>query len=125
MRVNAVFLTAAILALSACETASQDGADAANAGRDCFRAEQASGYSIIDEHNIRVNVGPSRSYTLHTTWNANNLDWTSSLALRSDSGWICTGRVLGSVEVTGGTPRQSFPISSVTRDPPPPGQEGS
>jgi hypothetical protein len=80
---------------------------------------------VIDDHNIRVRVG-SRSYTMYTSWNANDLDWTNVLALRSDTGWICTGNVRGSVEVTGGqTPARTYPINTVTRDPDAPGQQGS
>jgi hypothetical protein len=123
MRLPALLFTAAAFALSACETTGATSAD--SAGSDCFRAEQASGYSVIDDHNIRVSVGPSRSYTLHTDWNANDLDWTQSLALRSDNGWICTGNALGRVEVTGGALGRTYPIRTITRDPPPPGQEGS
>lgn len=115
---------ATVLALAACTTSETARNDPA-AGSDCFRAEQASGYEVIDDHNIRVRVGPSRSYTLHTTWNANDLDWTNRLALRSDNGWICTGNALGRVEVTGGHMNSTYPINTITRDPAPPGQEGS
>ncbi len=125
MRLEAALLTAAVLALGACTTADQTQDDPVSAGRDCFRAEQASGYEVIDDHNIRVRVNPSRTYTLTTTWNANDLDWTMSLALRSDTGWICTGNTRGGVDITGGALNRTYPISSITRDPPPPGQEGS
>jgi hypothetical protein len=124
MRLPALLFTAAAaLALSACETTGATSAD--SAGRDCFRAEQASGYEVIDDHNVRVRVGPSRSYTLHTSWNMNDLDWTQTLALRSDNGWVCTGNAFGRVDVTGGTLGRTYPIQTITRDPPPPGQEGS
>ncbi|HYD72476.1 MAG TPA: DUF6491 family protein [Candidatus Binatia bacterium] len=125
MRLEAALLSAVALALGACTTTDTTSADPTSSGRDCFRAEQASGYEVVDDHNIRVRVGPSRSYTMHTSWNANDLDWTQRMELRSDRGWICTGDVFGQVEVIGGTPRQSYPIQTVTRDPPPPGQEGS
>jgi hypothetical protein len=125
MKFTPLLLGAAALALSACTTADQTQDDPTSAGRDCFRAEQAAGYEVVDDHNIRVRVNPSRSYTLHTTWNANDLDWTTTLALHSDTGWICTGNARGSVEVTGGTLNRTYPIQSITRDPPPPGTEGS
>jgi hypothetical protein len=124
MRVKAALLIAAAFALSACGTTQQTSGDPAS-GSDCFRAEQASGYEVIDDHNIRVRVNPSRSYTLHTTWNANDLDWTTRIALRSDSGWVCTGNARGGVELIGGQLNRTFPVSTITRDPPPPGQEGS
>ena len=125
MRFTALVFAAGALVLSACTTADQTQENGVSAGSDCFRAEQASGYEVIDDHNIRVRVGPSRSYTLHTRWNANDLDWTNTLALHSDNGWVCTGNTRGSVHVTGGTLGNTYPIESITRDPPPPGQEGS
>jgi hypothetical protein len=125
MRLKAALLSVVVLTLGACTTADTTSADPASSGRDCFRAEQAAGYEVVDDHNIRVRVTNTRIYTLHTSWNANDLDWTSRLELRSDRGWICTGDVFGQVEIVGGTPRQSYPIQTVTRDPPPPGQQGS
>jgi hypothetical protein len=123
----AIALTAAF-ALAACaSTAPSDGASMTpGEGRDCFRADSINGYEIIDDHNIRVRITSSRTYTLNTTWNADDLDWSNAIALRSDTGWICTGSVLGRVEVTGGSLGRTFPINTVTRDPQPPAdQQGS
>lgn len=124
MRLRSVLAATAIIGLAACATPEQS-AETPSEGRDCFRAETVSGYEVIDDHNIRVRVGPSRTYTMHTSWNVNDLDWTNALALRSDTGWICTGNTRGGVEVTGGQLHRTYPIQSVTRDAPPPGQEGS
>jgi hypothetical protein len=124
MRIRTVLLAAAAASLAACAT-EQSASTNPSADRDCFRANSVSGYSVIDEHNVRVRVGPSRSYTMHTNWNVNDLDWTLAIALRSDNGWVCTGNVFGQVELVGGTLGRTFPIQTVTRDPPPPGQEGS
>ena len=123
MKLAPLFVAVSALAISACTT-TQTASTNPSSG-DCFRAEQASGYSVVDDHNIRVRVNPSRSYTLHTTWNANDLDWTTRLALHSDTGWVCTGDTRGGVEVTGGTLHRTYPIQSITRDPPEPGTEGS
>lgn len=128
MRIRTALLAAAAIGLAACATPEQDSQQTAmtpSEGRDCFRAASVSGYSIVDDNNIRVHVGPARSYTMHTTWNARDLDWTLQLALRSDTGWICTGRVRGAVEITDGTLARTYPIETVTRDPDPPGQQGS
>ncbi len=127
MHVRTILLAAAAFGLTACTTADQTASTASMTpadGRDCFRTASVTGYSVVDDHNIRVRL-PGRSYTLHTTWNANDLDWTQSLALRSDTGWICTGNTLGAVEVTGGHMNRTYPIQSVSRDTDPPGQEGS
>ena len=106
-----------LLILGACAT-SPFASATAPAGRDCFASRSILGYSIVDEHNVRVSVGASRNYILSTNWNARDLDWSEVIALRSTTGWICTGNGLG-VEVTGGRPRRTYPITSITRAPEP------
>jgi hypothetical protein len=109
-------LFATLLTLGACATP----ADSATppSGRDCFASRSILGYSIIDEHNVTVHVGASRDYILTTNWNARNLDWGEVIALRSPTGWICTGNGLG-VDVTGGRPPQTYPITGIARAPEP------
>ena len=109
IRMGIAIVTA--LALSACATSESTQNSAA---RDCFRAEDVSGYSVIDDHNIGVRVGASRNYVLSTTWNARDLDWTHAIAIRSGAGFICTGNGLG-VELIGGEPRRNYPVTSITR----------
>ena len=109
-------LFATLLTLGACATPA-DGATPP-AGRDCFASRSILGYSIIDEHNVKIHVGASRDYILTTNWNARNLDWSEAIALRSPTGWICTGNGLG-VDVTGGRPRQTYPITAIARAPEP------
>ena len=108
-------LFATLLTLGACTTAAS--ADL-RSGRDCFASRSILGYSIVDDHNVKVHVGASRDYILTTNWNARNLDWSEAIALRSTTGWICTGNGLG-VDVTGGRPRQTYPITNITRAPAP------
>lgn len=120
-----IAILAAAAALAACAT-DQTTSMTPGEDRDCFRAESVSGYQVIDDHNIRVRINSSRSYTLSTDWNADDLDWTNAIQLRSDSGWICTGNVFGRVEVIGGTLTRNYPINTVTRDPEAPAdQQGS
>ncbi|HVV34072.1 MAG TPA: DUF6491 family protein [Vitreimonas sp.] len=110
---------ASLVALAACSTTTAPRADAANApgDRDCFLASSVNGYNVVDDHTVRVTVGASRHYLLGTTWNAHDLNWSEAIALRSPpSGWVCTGNGLG-VEVRGGHPPQTYPITSVTREP--------
>lgn len=109
-------LFATLLTLGACTTPAAS-ADPPS-GRDCFASRSILGYSVVDEHNVKVHVGASRDYILSTTWNARNLDWSEAIALRSPTGWICTGNGLG-VEVRGGRPPQTYPITSITRAPEP------
>lgn len=83
---------------------------------DCFRSEQVSGYSVIDDHNVGLSVGASRQYVLTTSWNARDLDWTHAIAIRSATGRICTGNGLG-VSLIGGDPQRTYPVSQIARAP--------
>jgi hypothetical protein len=111
-----VAIACAAFALSACAT------PAPPDGRDCFLNRQITGYSVIDEHHVRVSVGAGRRYILTTNWNAHDLRWTEAIAIRSTGDWICTGNGLG-VDVIGGTPRQTYPIVSIEREPEPPPEQ--
>jgi len=101
--------------LAACaSTSASDGQSASSL--DCFRSEQVSGYSVIDNHNIGLSVGASRRYVLTTGWNARDLDWTLAIALRSSTGRICTGNGLG-VQIIGGDPQRTYPVTQISRAP--------
>ena len=110
MILTAIF---ALWTLAAC--ASSGETQTANSS-DCFRSEQARGFSVIDNTHIKLSVGASRDYILTTMWNARDLDWTQAIALRSATGRICTGNGLG-VELIGGEPRRTYPIVSIERAP--------
>lgn len=114
MKLVGMIAAAALLTLAGCASTATE--NAASAGpRDCFRADNVSGYSVIDDHNIGVRAG-ARSYILTTTWNARDLDWTQAIAIRSTTDWICTGNGLG-VDIIGGNPERTFPVSSIARAP--------
>jgi hypothetical protein len=109
-------LLVAAAALAACastETTAANGEPAE--GRDCFRAASATGFGLVDDHNVRVNVGPSRSYVLTTRNNVNDLDWSRAIALDGPS-FICTGNGLG-VTIVGGEPTQHFIVTQIRREP--------
>lgn len=117
---------AAILALwtlAACATSETDAAQRAGAS-DCFRSEQARGFSVIDNTHIRLSVGANRHYVLTTLWNARDLDWTQAIAIRSATGRICVGNGLG-VELSGGEPHRTYPIVSIERAPEDEAAQGS
>ncbi len=109
-------LIATAFTLSACASTASEEQTASTSPRDCFFSDLISGYNVIDDHRIRVNVGASRSYILTTAWNARDLDWTQAIALRSATGSICTGNGLG-VEIIGGEPRRSYYLTSIEREP--------
>ena len=101
--------------LAACASPGADGTQSANS-RDCFRSAQVSGYSVIDNNHIGLSVGASRQYVLTTLWNARDLDWTHAIAIRSATGRICTGDGLG-VDLIGGDPSRTYPVSDIARVP--------
>lgn len=110
---QAVF-AAALFALGACATQETQSAANAPTGRDCFRSNDVFGYNLVDSHTVRVTIGPSRQYLLRTGWNAGDLNWDETIAIRSANGWICTGNGLG-VEIIGGQPRQSYQVNGIER----------
>jgi hypothetical protein len=111
--------TLLISALFAGFAVSSAGADTAPASsRECFRGGEITGFNVIDDHSVRVTVSPSRRYVLSTTWDAHNLNWSENIALHSATGLICTGNGLG-VEIVGGEPRQTYPVTGVARAPAP------
>ncbi len=113
MRLSIAFLAAA--ALAACASAEPQSATAPT-GRDCFNANSVSGYNNVDQNHVTVSVGANRRYTLTTMFNARDLDWTQVIAIRSSTGWICTGNGLG-VEIIGGDPRRTYPVTAIERAP--------
>jgi len=109
-------LVLSVLALSACAT--QEETAIPSGGGDCFFASEVDGYSLVDNNTVRVQVSPTRNYLLRTQWNARDLNWTRAIAIRSSTGTICTGNGLG-VEIVGGDPRQTYPVSAIEREPDP------
>lgn len=104
------------LALAACAT-DTGGSQPDTGARDCFFANQVSGYEVIDERTVQVRAG-SRRYLLTTLFNARDLDWTQAIAIRSTTSSICTGNGLG-VEIIGGDPQRTYPVQAVARAPDP------
>ena len=113
---RASVLFAALLA-AGCATQAADQAAAPPSG-DCFQSSSVRGFSMVDNRHVRIDVGASRAYVLTTLWDAHDLDWTQAIAIRSASGFICTGSGLG-VEVIGGRPQQRYPIAAIERAPEP------
>ena len=112
MRMSLIAVAGA-LALSACAT--EGAAPQDTAARDCFFSDTVSGYNVIDDRTVEIRAGNDR-YRLTTLFNARNLDWTQSVAIRSTTGSICTGNGNG-VEIIGGEPQRTYPVQSITRAP--------
>ncbi len=101
--------------LAACASTAPGNGQTASS-QDCFRSEQVSGYNVIDNNHVGLRVGASRQYILTTMWNSRDLDWTHAIAIRSSTGRICTGNGLG-VDLIGGDPQRTYPVSAITRAP--------
>ena len=87
-------------------------------GRECFLNRNINGFTVLDDHTVRVNVGASRRYDFATDWNVRDLNWSERIAVRSTSGWICVGDGLG-VDVIAGMPPRTYPVRTVTAVAPP------
>lgn len=102
--------------LAACASTESGGEQTAASSSDCFQSDQVNGYGVIDNNHIRLSVGANRDYILTTLWDARDLDWTHAIAVRSATGRICTGNGLG-VELIGGDPQRTYPVSDIARAP--------
>lgn len=111
---------AAAFSLAACAATPTDTASTAMpADRDCFYANSVSGFNAIDDRHVRITAGASRHYILTTNFNARDLRYSEALALRSRSGWVCTGTNLPDIEIYGGDPTRHYFITEVVREPEP------
>lgn len=119
-----IALLAGALALSAC--ASSTSATASNAGgdRDCFRSLDVRGYSVVDEHRVKLRVSPAREYILSIPQNSRDLDWTRAISVRSASNFICVGDPSG-VQLMGGDPPMPFQVTNIERAPTEVADQGS
>lgn len=106
---------ASALALSACATGEQTTASAGDS-RDCFRALDVRGYSVLDEHRIGVRVSPQRQYALTIPTNTRDLDWTHAISINSVTSFICVGRPTG-VTLVGGEPEFRHQVTAIERLP--------
>ncbi|MEQ1810368.1 MAG: DUF6491 family protein [Terricaulis sp.] len=102
--------------LAACASTESYGQQTASSSSDCFRAEQVNGYDVVDNNHVRISVGANRHYILTTLWNSRDLDWTHAIAIRSSTGRICTGNGLG-IQLIGGDPSRTYPVSEIARAP--------
>jgi hypothetical protein len=109
-------LIAAGLLLAAC--ASDPGAQASNAGgRDCFRDSQVSGFNVVGDNAVKVNISPSRDYLLTTNRSVHQLRSEEHIAFEgTPSGLVCVGNGDG-VLLRGGDTPEPWIITAITRAP--------
>lgn len=115
---------AALLAIGAC--ASPAGAPTASASndRDCFRSLDVRSYGILDDHRVRLHVGPTREYVLTIPQQTRDLDWTHAISVRSVSSFICVGNPSG-VQLMGGDPPFPYQVTNIERLPAEAAAQGS
>lgn len=105
-------LGAALLAGCAME---EEPLTAAAAGaNDCFRPDAVSGFTPIDDDTVDVRVGVGRSYRLQLVGTCPDVDWTQQLAIRSRTGWICSG-LDAELIVPSPTGTQTCPVVDIRR----------
>jgi hypothetical protein len=110
-----ILILASAVALSACATNETQSASAAES-RDCFRALDVKGYSVVDEHRVGVRISPSRRYVLTIPTNTRDLDWTHAISIRSVTSFICVGAPSG-VQLMGGDPPFPHQVTAIERVP--------
>ena len=78
----------------ACMTAGQREAQGhrATAGQ-CFRASEVHNFRALDRDTVLVFAGGGRVYELEISGTCPQIDWASSVGIRSTSGgsWVCSG----------------------------------
>lgn len=96
-RINIVPLAAlgtALVFLGACaETGDPATASTQGSDRTCFRAEQVSGFTAIDNDTVRVHVGANRVFELELFGTCHDINWSQRIGIRARGGsnWICRG----------------------------------
>jgi hypothetical protein len=106
---------AAALLLAACATAEPPTASGPPANSDCFRAVDVNGFGIVDDHNVRLRVGPGREYIATIRRDTDDLDWSQALAITGPD-WICVGNGMG-VALVGGVPQRRHLVTRIVRAP--------
>lgn len=110
VRITAIALA---LAIGACASTTSTSASAAG-DRDCFRALDVRGYSVVDDHRVKLRVSPTREYILTIPQSSRDLDWTHAISVRSTTSFICVGHPAG-VQLMGGDPPFPFQVTAIER----------
>jgi hypothetical protein len=110
-------LAATVLALAACASPGASMASNAGGDRDCFRALDVRGYSVLDDGRVSLRVSPQRQYILSISpQDAENLDWEHAISVRSVTSFICVGAPSG-VQLMGGDPPMPYQVRAIERAP--------
>lgn len=107
--------SAALLLAGACASNDPDSPRASNPSRQCFFANSARGFTVVDTQTVHVRVGTRDVYRLDLMGVCPDINWNHQIALVSrGSSSICTGT--GATIVTRGpTGKQRCPVRMVTK----------
>lgn len=108
-------VSAALLLVGACASNDPDSPRSSNPNRQCFFANSARGFTVVDTQTVNVRVGARDVYRLDLMGTCPDINWNSQIALVSrGSSSICTGT--GATVVTRGpTSQQRCPVRMVTK----------
>jgi len=110
-----VIIAAALAMATACASATDVAEGPAPAGRDCFRNDDVSGFGIIDDDTLSVRVLGNRNYSVSAHRIGRDLRFEQDVALRSRTGWICTGATPDLDVFGGGIVPRRYLVRSVER----------
>lgn len=116
---------AGLAALTACASAPQHTASAPAGQRDCFRSENISGYSVIAERTLRIDVGANRRFALTTESSLRGAERELRLGVQSGSGFLCEGDALNVRIFAAGPPERFWQVVRIERLPDEAPVEGS
>jgi hypothetical protein len=87
-----ILATAAFLA-AACAAAGPQPDTRATGARQCFNAGSVNSFHALSDDAVIATVGANRYYQLDIVGTCPEIDWSTSVALRSTSGssWVCEG----------------------------------
>lgn len=88
------------------------------ARQQCFRPEQVSGFTAVDDRTVYVSTGPRRMFRLELLGTCPDVNWSWEIGIRArGSGWICSGLdadlIIPSRPGTGG-PRRC-PVTNISQ----------
>lgn len=85
------------------------------AQRSCFRADDVSGFNVVDDKTVDVSINAKTVYRLTLFSRSPDIDWTQRIGVRARSGaWICQG-MDAEIIVPGAIGPTTFPVTDVRK----------
>lgn len=80
----------------------------------CFYTSQVDGWNYLDDHTVRLSVGPSRSFDLTIMGTAPWLSSRETIGVRSGpTNLVCTGNGLGVEVFQGGPFHETWAVTKI------------